>query len=86
VTATVRAIYEGGVLKPQTPLALPEKTSVLVTIQSEPLLENDTERRAWLQLSEESLMKSWSNARMTMSSMRILIQDTNDTSVPMRTI
>ena len=37
------------------PLALPEKSRVRVTIESDP------EREAWLKLSQESLTKVWDN-------------------------
>jgi predicted DNA-binding antitoxin AbrB/MazE fold protein len=57
MTTTVEAIYENGVLKLPNPLPLPEKTAVLVTIQS----DADLERNAWLQLSEEALTKVWDN-------------------------
>jgi predicted DNA-binding antitoxin AbrB/MazE fold protein len=56
MTTTVEAIYEQGKLVLSRPLSLPEKTHVRVTI------ETDTEREAWLKLSEESLTKVWDNA------------------------
>lgn len=52
---TVEAIYENGKLLLPGPLALPEKSHVRVTIESDP------EREAWLKLSEESLNKVWDN-------------------------
>jgi predicted DNA-binding antitoxin AbrB/MazE fold protein len=57
VTTTVDAIYENGKLVLPQPLLLPEKSRVRVTIES-----GDTEREAWLKLSEESLTKTWDNA------------------------
>lgn len=57
MTTTVEAIYENGKLVLPRPLSLPEKAHVRVTIES-----GDTEREAWLKLSEESLTKIWSNA------------------------
>jgi predicted DNA-binding antitoxin AbrB/MazE fold protein len=57
MTTTVEAIYENGKLALSHPLSLPEKTRVRVTIES-----GDTEREAWLKLSEESLTKIWGNA------------------------
>ena len=57
MTKTVEAIYENGKLLLSQPLSLPEKARVLVTIES-----SDTEREAWLKLSEESLLKTWDNA------------------------
>jgi predicted DNA-binding antitoxin AbrB/MazE fold protein len=56
VTTTVDAIYEEGKLVLQNPLPLPEHSHVRVTIES------DTEREAWLELSEQSLAKVWDNA------------------------
>ncbi len=56
MTTTVDAIYENGKLVLPKPLSLPEKSRVRVTIES-----NDTEREAWLKLSEESLTKTWNN-------------------------
>jgi hypothetical protein len=56
MTTTVEAIYEHGKLVLPRPLSLPEKAHVRVTIES-----GDTEREAWLKLSEESLLKTWGN-------------------------
>ena len=56
MTAKVDAIYENGKLILQQPLPLPERAHVRVTIES------DTEREAWLKLSEQSLTKVWGNA------------------------
>ena len=55
MTTTVEAIYEQGKLLLPKPLSLPEKSHVRVTIES------DVEREAWLKLSEENLLKTWSN-------------------------
>ena len=55
MTTTVDAIYEGGKLLLPKPLSLPDKSRVRVTIES------DTEREAWMKLSEEALMKTWDN-------------------------
>ena len=55
MTTTVEAIYENGKLLLSQPLALPEKSHVRVTIESDP------ERDAWLKLSETSLMSVWDN-------------------------
>lgn len=60
MTMTLEAIYEEGVLKLPTRLALPEKTRVTVTIQS-PIAGEDAERGAWLKLSEDSLVSTWDN-------------------------
>ena len=55
MTTKVDAIYEPGKLLLSKPLSLPEKSHVRVTIES------DTEREAWLKLSEEALTKTWGN-------------------------
>lgn len=59
MTKTVEAIYENGVLRLSTPLPLPEKAHVTVTIQSHAA---DAEREAWLQVSEEKLISAWDDA------------------------
>ena len=56
MTTTVEAIYEHGKLILPEPLALPEKSHVRVTIESD-----DAERVNWLKLSEGSLLKTWGN-------------------------
>ena len=55
MTTTVDAIYENGKLLLPTPLSLPERSRVRVTIES------DTERNTWLKLSEEVNTKTWNN-------------------------
>jgi predicted DNA-binding antitoxin AbrB/MazE fold protein len=55
MTTTVDAIYENGKLLLPTPLSLPERSRVRVTIES------NTERDTWLKLSEEVLTKTWDN-------------------------
>jgi hypothetical protein len=57
VSTTVEAIYENGKLVLPYALPLPEKAHVRVTIES-----GDAERDAWLQASEQSLMKVWDNS------------------------
>jgi predicted DNA-binding antitoxin AbrB/MazE fold protein len=56
MTTTVDATYENGRIILPRPLSLPENAHVRVTIES-----GDTERQAWLKLSEESLLKTWDN-------------------------
>ena len=56
MTTTIKAIYENGRLVLPRPLSLPEHAHVRVTIES-----GDTEREAWLKLSEDSLTKVWDN-------------------------
>lgn len=55
MTTIVNAIYENGKLVLQQPLPLPEHAHVRV------IVESDSERAAWLKLSEESLKKVWDN-------------------------
>ena len=57
MTTTIEAIYENGKLILPRPLPLPEKSHVRVTVES-----GDTEREAWLKLSEEFLTRTWDNA------------------------
>ena len=52
---TVDAIYEEGRLVLQQLLPLPEHAHVRV------IIDTDSEREAWLKLSEESLRKVWDN-------------------------
>jgi len=61
MTTTVEAIYEDGVLKLSRRLALPEKTHVKVTIDSDTARCEDVERSAWLKLSETALTETWQN-------------------------
>jgi hypothetical protein len=56
MTTTVEAIYKHGKLYLSGPLSLPDKSRVLVTIES------DVARAAWSKLSEENLSKTWDNA------------------------
>ena len=63
MTTTVEAIYENGSLKLSSPLPLPERTHVTVTIRSDAAPLEDPERTAWLKLSEESLTKAWENPK-----------------------
>ena len=60
MTTTVEAIYQDGKLVLPKPLPLPDRAHVFVTIETrEP--DSDTDRNAWLKLSEESLTKVWDN-------------------------
>ena len=59
MTTTVEAIYENGKLVLSQPLPLPEKSHVLVTIESE--INLDSERAAWLKVPEQSLIRAWDN-------------------------
>jgi predicted DNA-binding antitoxin AbrB/MazE fold protein len=55
VTTTVEALYEDGKLILRQRLPLPDKSQVLVTVES------DTERAAWLRVSEQALTETWDN-------------------------
>jgi predicted DNA-binding antitoxin AbrB/MazE fold protein len=59
---TVEATYENGVLKLPEPLALPEKTRVMVTIEAEFIVSEDAERNLWLNASQQALSKTWDNS------------------------
>jgi predicted DNA-binding antitoxin AbrB/MazE fold protein len=61
MTTTVEAIYEDGVLKLPRRLPLPERAHVKVTIESGTASGEDSERSAWLKLSEEALTATWQN-------------------------
>jgi predicted DNA-binding antitoxin AbrB/MazE fold protein len=60
MTATLNAIYENGKLVLLSPLPLPEKSHVRVTVETEDNGMSDAERSAWLKVSEQSLMRTWS--------------------------
>jgi predicted DNA-binding antitoxin AbrB/MazE fold protein len=62
MSTTVEAIYEDGKLLLQRPLPLANKAHVRVTVEIDNGAISDSERVAWLKLSEESLMKAWDNA------------------------
>jgi hypothetical protein len=52
---TIDAIYEDGKLLLQYPLPIPDHAHVGVTVDA------DTEREAWLKLSEKTLTQVWAN-------------------------
>lgn len=54
----VEAIYEGGLLRPLVPLALPEHTHVRLAFEA---LSGDPERAAWLTQSARRLLEVWDN-------------------------
>jgi predicted DNA-binding antitoxin AbrB/MazE fold protein len=62
MTKTTGAIYEKGVLKLSEPLPLPDKTRVMVTIETEFAVAEDAERALWLKASEQALTKAWDNS------------------------
>jgi predicted DNA-binding antitoxin AbrB/MazE fold protein len=47
VTVAIRAIYEGGKLRPLEPLDLAENSVVRISLETGP---DDAERREWLEL------------------------------------
>ena len=57
MTITTEAIYENGILRPLSPLALPEHARVRVAVDD----LNDSERAAWLEQSQSRLMETWGN-------------------------
>jgi len=56
MSTTVEALYKNGKLILERPLPLPDKTRLLVTIETDP------ERGAWLRVSEEALVRTWDNS------------------------
>jgi predicted DNA-binding antitoxin AbrB/MazE fold protein len=61
MTITVEAIYEGGVLKPQAPLNLKEKSKVTLTIEAAPETEaNDDDPTGWK--TAERFIGMWKGA------------------------
>ncbi|MBI5686901.1 MAG: antitoxin family protein [Verrucomicrobia bacterium] len=61
MTTTVEAIYEHGVLKLPAELPLADHTRVRLTIEAPVEGGDDSERAAWLKLSEAALAKTWDN-------------------------
>ena len=62
MTTTVEAIYQKGTLRLRDPLPLPENARVWVTVQTDQPQSSPDERRAWLELSEAALTKTWDNS------------------------
>ena len=58
MTVAIRAIYEGGKLRPLEPLELDENAVVRISLETG---EGDAERSEWLAQSERSLMDVWNN-------------------------
>jgi predicted DNA-binding antitoxin AbrB/MazE fold protein len=58
MTLSVEAIYENGVLRPLSPLALPEHARVRLSVEG----PADEDRAQWLAQSERALTKVWDNA------------------------
>ncbi|MBM3890164.1 MAG: hypothetical protein FJ388_13705 [Verrucomicrobia bacterium] len=60
MTTTLEATYQDGKLILEQPLPLPDRSHVIVTVETAPTA-SASERAAWLKLSEQSLMKAWDN-------------------------
>ncbi len=60
MTTTLEATYVDGKLVLDKPLPLPDKAHVIVTIETGSDT-SESERAAWLKLSEQSLLKAWDN-------------------------
>ena len=58
MTVAIRAIYEGGKLRPLEPLELAENSVVQISVETGP---DDVERREWLEQGRRSLMAVWDN-------------------------
>jgi predicted DNA-binding antitoxin AbrB/MazE fold protein len=58
MTVAIRAIYEGGKLRPLEPLELAENSVVQISLETGP---EDAERREWLDQGQRSLMGIWDN-------------------------
>ncbi|MCU0781552.1 MAG: antitoxin family protein [Akkermansiaceae bacterium] len=58
MTVAIRAIYEGGKLRPLEPLELPESTVVRISLET---AQDDAERKEWLDQGRRSLMGVWDN-------------------------
>ena len=55
----VEAVYEQGTLKLLTPVSLPEKSRVTITIHDPATSLDDPEGLAWRKLSGEALDRLW---------------------------
>ena len=58
MTVAIRAVYEGGKLRPLEPLDLAEHTVVEISVET---AVDDTDRREWLAQGQRSLMAAWDN-------------------------
>lgn len=54
----IRAIYEKGQLRPLDPLDLAEQTVVRISLETN---SEDSERKAWHEQGQRSLMSVWDN-------------------------
>ena len=60
MTITVAAVYEDGVLKPEAPLDLKEKSKVTVTIEASPEAKADDDPTGWK--AAERFIGMWKGA------------------------
>jgi predicted DNA-binding antitoxin AbrB/MazE fold protein len=58
MTIAIRAIYEGGKLRPLEPLELAENSVVQISLETG---HDDAERREWLDQGQRSLTGVWDN-------------------------
>ena len=58
MSVAIKAIYEGGKLRPLEPLDLAENTVVQISLETD---RDDPERREWLDQGQRSLMSVWDN-------------------------
>ena len=58
MTVAIRAIYEGGKLRPLEPLELAENSVVQISLETG---TDDAEHREWLDQGKRSLMGVWNN-------------------------
>ena len=54
----IRAIYEGGCLRPLEPLEIPEHSVVRIAVETP---EEDSERNEWLKQGQRTLTGIWNN-------------------------
>ena len=59
MTVAIRAIYEGGKLRPLEPLELAENSVVQISLETGQV--DDAERREWLDQGQRSLTGVWDN-------------------------
>jgi predicted DNA-binding antitoxin AbrB/MazE fold protein len=60
MTITTEAIYENGLLRPLSPLSLPEHARVRVAVD-DLVDENPADRAEWLAQSQRRLTAAWDN-------------------------
>jgi predicted DNA-binding antitoxin AbrB/MazE fold protein len=58
MTISIEAVYENGLLRPLSPLALPEHTRVRLAVDD----LSDDSRAQWLEQSQRNLAAVWDNS------------------------